>query len=218
MISLLIAGVLSLPLDSHEPWRQVSYGGIPSNEVTFGQPGMHIKVEASTSPLFYSLGEVRSVAGLKVKGEIGGFPKIDGKEEGEGKADDFCFRIGLVSPSDSGLSWLQKIFAPKWIRELSELMPDRGVEKVYFFNVAQTMAKGFQREHPKSDKLVEEVVVQTRKPGAFTLDKILETPIPTFAVWIQSDGDDSKSTFEIKILSIELAVSADPPSSVPSSQ
>ena len=56
--------------------------------------------------------------------------------------------------------------------------------------------------------LEEEVVLQKQTPGEFSWDYELKTPLEVFGIWIQSDGDDTHSKFNVEIHEILLVSEA----------
>ena len=63
---------------------------------------------------------------------------------------------------------------------------------------------GHRRQHPSSELILEEVVAVPDREGRFELFVRLESAIETAAIWISTDGDDTRSTYTVTIERIEL--------------
>lgn len=133
------------------------------------------------------------------------------ERQGEEKLDDYVFRIVLVEPGERTLGFLRRQVAPRWVRRLFDLAPeDSGIAGIYFFNVGLATPRiGRRREHPMSDLVHEEIVTVPQPDGRFDFGHRLARPMPTLAVWISSDGDDSNSHFTVLIEKIEFILAAD---------
>lgn len=202
MLSLL--ALLSLPLSGGERWHPLRYGDKPANEITYGEK-LEIQVKGSASPLFYDFGQTADLEFVKVEGELGGLPALpDGKTEGEGGADDLPLRFGIVVEGNERLGWLQRLFAPGWLKQLTEIVSDRNFEGVRFLTIAQRTEPGSTRVHPMSRYLTEEVVKRMDKPGPFSFEKTYTEPPRMMGLWIQADGDDTRSSFNVALKSVTL--------------
>jgi hypothetical protein len=91
-------------------------------------------------------------------------------------------------------------------RKLFRLAPaDTGISQVRFFNVGiEPQQIGWQRQHPLSELLHEEIVAVRRHDGTFEMSASFEPPITTLALWISADGDDTNSSFAGALERIEL--------------
>ena len=72
---------------------------------------------------------------------------------------------------------------------------------------------GDARQHPASDLIRERIVAVPAPDGTFTLTVDLDTPIETAAVWISSDGDDTRSRFVVTLERLALVTDDATPSS-----
>ena len=132
--------------------------------------------------------------------------------EGEKKAEtgafdeDSVLRVGLVVPGERRLSWLERMLAPAWIRELHALAPEgSGIDHVEFFMLSNRASlQGASRVHPKSELVRENVVGLQEREGAVRLDYTLKQPLKAVAVWIAVDGDDTKSQYTLTLEQLEL--------------
>jgi hypothetical protein len=197
--------VIALPLSGGDHWHALSFGKLRANEVAFSDKELRISVEASASPLFYHFDETLLLRSVFVEGSLTGVPKLpDSKIEGERGADDSPLRFGVVVEGEKKLGWLEKLFAPAWLKRLTEIVPDKPFGGVRFLTLAQTLDVGTWRPHPKSRYLSEEVVKKITAPGPFSFEKIYAEPPRAMGLWLQADGDDTKSSFEVKLNSILL--------------
>lgn len=157
-------------------------------------------------PLVHPLGKPFATRRIRVKGRVDGTLNVPPGQQGEERYDDYVFRIGLVEPGERTLGAIERRFAADWVRKLYELAPPGGgISGIHFYNVAVEPAHiGRKRQHPLSDLIREEVVARARADGRFDFEHVLAQPLQTIAVWLSSDGDDTKSTFTVRVDAIEL--------------
>jgi hypothetical protein len=202
-------GAVIMPVIDGSQWTIEKYSNIPANAVLYPKDGMLIKVDRSASPLIFRLTPPRKVTGFHIKGEFRGLPKFkDVKSQGEKGSDDYPLRIGFVIPGEKQLTGLKKILAPAWIKNLySTAPPGSGVDHIEFFNVTQNQLQlGHHRIHPLSDLIRETFFSQVERAGIFDFDHRLTEAIEATAIWISIDGDDTKSTFDVLVRSLNLKI------------
>jgi hypothetical protein len=198
---------LVIPLTGSTGWHVLSFAKIPVNEVRFGASGMAIRVEASAGPVVYPLATRTLVAGVQAEGRLlRGRLEVDSARQGQRGADDYVLRLGLVEAGSRRLDFLRRSLAPAWVRQLHALAPPgAGISRVTFLAVAQDPSRvGEHRRHPSSDLLHERVVAALDAGGRFRIDVRLDAPTEVGAIWLSSDGDDSKSAFEVQVESLVL--------------
>jgi hypothetical protein len=202
---------LVIPLTEAAGWQVLSFSKIPANEVTFAASGMAIRVEASAGPIVYPLSTRAPVTGVQAAGRlVSGRLEVDPARQGQRGADDYVMRLGLVEAGTRRLDFSRRWFAPAWVRQLDALAPPgAGISRVTFLAVAQDSSRvGEQRRHPSSDLLRERVVTTVGPDGRFSIDARLDAPADVVAVWLSSDGDDSKSAFVVELQSLVLLTPA----------
>lgn len=203
---LLLVAVI-IPLNNQADWKIEKYSNIRSNEVSFSDRGMLVKVLKSASPLVYKLESKFVVAGFKVKGEFFSLPQFkDITKQGEKKADDYVLRVGFIVPGENKLTVLKKMFATSWAKQLYAQVPDNmGLDRIQFYNITQNKEQvGESRIHPLSDLIHEEFIDSVSNGGVFNFEYKLKKPIEAVALWISIDGDDTQSEFSVLISSLEI--------------
>lgn len=207
MASLAVL-LLMLPLTMGDGWEVLSYRGIPSHTVSFGDAGLRIDVNASAAPLIYPLSPVRRVSRLRVRGRVTGALRTTADEQGQPGADDYVLRVGLVEVGARQPGWLERRLAPEWLRRLFDLAPPGlGTAGIRFFNVGLSPDQiGDTRRHPSSDLITERIVTVPEEDGTIAMAVDLAAPIDASAVWIGADGDDTASRFSLLITRIELGL------------
>lgn len=202
---------MAIPLNGGDHWHSLSFDDHPANEVSFSENSLKIGVKGTSSPLFYHFDETAWVRTAFVDGVVSGLPAIPtDKTEGEKGADDFALRFGVVLEGTESLNWFQRLFAPGWLKRLGELFPGRHFGSVEFLTLAQRTAIGTRRQHPMNDALHEEVAGRKTEAGPFTLEKVFSEPQKAMGLWIQSDGDDTRSSFDVTLRSITLTTVSPP--------
>ncbi len=192
---------MHIPLES-EKWATLSFSKIPSSQVKFQSQTMSVKVKGSAGPIVYRLESAKKIAAIAVTGTHSGQKKLETGPFDE----DSILRFGLVGVGTATLSGPRRWLAADWVKKLFSLAPSGlGLDKIYFFNVTNRLDQvGKVRNHPKSELLVERVVLNVERPGAFQLSHTLAKPIESIAIWLSIDGDDSDSEFETVISAIRL--------------
>lgn len=200
IIPLLAAMII--PLDASE-WTMLKYNKIPSHQISNQQQSLVIKIDKSASPIVQKLKSPFEVSKFQVDLEIvGGLnPSDDGKFP-----EDSLFRMGLVAKGDKKLGWWQRKIAADWVLKLFDLASkEEGLDKIYFFNLDSTASNvGKKRTHPSSDLIHEEIIqsFDGKSPHISFLASF--PPITTLALWLSTDGDQTGSSFEVKIKRITL--------------
>lgn len=203
---LLMAAVI-IPLNNQADWKIEKYSNIKSNEVSFSDKGMLIKVLKSASPLVYKLESKFAVVGFKVKGEFFNLPQFkDVTKQGQKNADDYVLRIGFIVPGENKLTGLKKMFAASWVKQLYAQVPvSMGLDRIQFYNITQNKVQvGKSRTHPLSDLIHEEFIDSVSNAGVFSFEYKLKKPIEAVALWISIDGDDTHSEYSVLISSLEI--------------
>lgn len=206
---IFVLAVISLGICRAEPialkeqnWVSLSYSKIKANKVTFKESEMLIEVQKSAGPLVHKLEKPVRVSGFSIKGKLAG-TKI---AETAPFDEDSILRVGLVATGAKTLNWTKRMFAADWVKKLFSLAPrGTGLDKIYFFNV--TDRRGLlnkSRSHPQSDLIEEQVVHVVEKTGAFQFQWTLQPAVETAAIWLSSDGDDTKSEFTLSVSEINL--------------
>jgi hypothetical protein len=203
---LLSAGTFSLPLHATNGWQFLHYRKIPPNTFRAGPAGLEIGVTNSAAPAVFPLTNRLKVAQLRVSGSIVGSLQVPPGKQGEKGYDDFTIRVGLVESGSRTLSWREKLVSADWVKKLFALAPPgTGISRIHFFNVGLDPKKiGHSRTHPLSPLLQETVVAAPDARGHFAFISHFTTPATVLAVWIASDGDDTKSSFAVILDTVEF--------------
>lgn len=195
-----------VPLAHPADWTDWDYRGRPAHAITRSAPGLEVRVDRSAGGLAYRLPEPMLVSRVRAVGRIEGQLSVTGAAQGLEGSDDYALRVGLVVAGDQRLNFFQRRFAPEWVKTLHGLAPSgTGIGEVRFFTVGvPTATVGAARRHPLHDLLHETVAAVTAPDGSFVLDAALEAPVETIAVWLSTDGDDTGSTFTLRLTSLTL--------------
>jgi hypothetical protein len=200
------SGTFELPLDNTNRWQFLDYRKIRPNTFHATPAGLEIDVDSSASPAIFPLTNLLEVTELRFSGKLSGILKIPRGKQGEKGYDDYAIRVGLVESGSHTLSWWEKNSAPDWVKRLFALAPPgTGVSKIHFFNIGQDPNQvGRTRMHPLSNLMEETVVAVPDADGGFAVTNRLAHPLRVLAVWIDCDGDDTKSSFKTVLYRVEL--------------
>jgi hypothetical protein len=184
-------------------WKQLEYRNILPNKVsTIRENGDHLKISVfqSASPLIYKFERPKKIKSITLKAVLtNGELNLNGIKQGEKNGDDFILRLGFVAKGNNQLNFFQKLTAPNWVKELYKLSDEKtGIDKIYFYNFASTDIKWVERIHPLSNLISEKIVgkiIDKKIELQFDLDSSKEY----LGIWISSDGDDTKSKYELQL-------------------
>lgn len=196
-----LLAVVAIPLTSATGWQDLKFKKIPPNLTTFSADGLQIRVNKSSSPLIYPLPNAVDVTGFRAEIEIEGEIKAQ-----SGFPEDAYLRLGFVAPGSRKLNAMERWMAADWLKKLFSLAPkDGGVDKVYFFNLADH-ASGEAREFPGSKGLMTEkiIAVRSKETKKVELKQTLPQSIKTLALWLSVDGDNSESSYVLNMKSLNL--------------
>ena len=196
---------LSVPVHDSAGWENLHYRRLAANQVEFTPGGVRIMVRASASPLIYPLSAPRRVSKASVRLRVSG--TLATPPDGEKWDEDSRFRLGFVVSGDKRLSVWSKAAAPAWVKRLFSLAPKNGgIDRIVFLMLGRSPAKvGDTRRHPSSELIEERIAWSVDKEkGELKLDAVLDPPLAASALWISVDGDDTRSSYEVLVESIEL--------------
>lgn len=204
----IMLAAIAIPMEKAD-WQTLSYSSLPKHKLTFNSSSMTINVDKSAMPLIYPLKSQPLVSSICIKGEKKGQINIkDTKKQGEKGIDDFVIRLGIVEKGDETLNWFKKKIAADWVLKLFSLAKDgEGVNKIHFFTAVQDKSLvDKKREHPLGKGLMLEKNVWHLpvKANSFDFKHKLDKPLESLAIWLSTDGDDTDSSFELKINSLSL--------------
>lgn len=203
---LLMAAVV-IPLNNPSDWKIEKYSKVKSNEISFSQEGMLVKVLKSASPLVHKLQSKTLVNGFKTKGNFYALPQFrDVKKQGQKGADDYALRIGFIVAGSNTLTGVKKVFAASWVKQLYAQAPaNTGIDRIQFYNITQNKDQvGKSRVHPLSDLIHEEYIASVDKAGSFDIDYKFKKPLEVVALWISIDGDDTQSDYSVLLSELVL--------------
>lgn len=199
---LLFSSLVYIPLNA-DNWKQLEYRNILPNKVsTIRENGDHLKISVfqSASPLVYKFERAKKLKSISLKAILNsGELSFKGAKQGEKNGDDFILRLGVVAKGSNHLNFFQKLTAPNWVMELYKLGDENtGIDRIYFYNIASSDIKWGERIHPSSPLITEKIVGKI-------IDKKIEINVDLdsskeyLGIWISSDGDDTKSKYELQI-------------------
>ncbi len=202
-----VAEIFSLPLTKTNGWQFLTFRKIPPNTFRATPDGLEIGVTNSAAPAVFPLRNGALVTELRVTGRISGSLNLPPDQQGKKGFDDYTVRIGLVESGRRTLSWSEKAIAAGWVKRLFALAPPgTGISQIHFFNLGTAAAQiGTARIHPASEWMHETVVAVPDSRGSFSFTNRFARPLQTIAVWVSCDGDDTQSSFAVKLSKIELS-------------
>ena len=192
---------------TRDKWEVLQYSGINANQVNFNNNRMTIKVNQSAGPLVYKLSKPQTYKTITIDADILGQLKLKQNKQGDKGNDDFSLRVGLVYEGKKRLGFMQKQMAAGWIKKLFGLAPSNlGISHVEFFTVFQDKRlTNSKRVHPLSELLVENFVMQQPANGKLTARFKVPSNKKVLALWISSDGDDTKSVYSVRLNKLLLS-------------
>lgn len=197
--------IVTIPLTSLVGWQTITFSDLKPNATQPTKQGMVVEVNASSSAMVYPFSTPQKISRLTFRGSAEGLPKIGlAVPDEERKQDDYVLRLGLIEPGTNSLNFFERLFAPRWLNNLRKLWPDSSFEKLTLLKVAQAEPVGSRRIHPQSSYVEEEVVKTLAKPGNLSFTHDFSPPRSSLGLWIQSDGDGTRSQFTVYWQSLEI--------------
>ncbi len=195
-------------LFSKDKWTKLKYPNIKQNLVEFNQQSMTINVDQSSSPLIYPFDKPGQFKEIKIDADIIGTLNLDNnKLQGVKGNNDFTLRIGLVYQGDKKLGFMKRTVAPAWVKKLFSLIPkNTGVSHVRFFNVFQDKRLESDKPYKKKPKFFfHSYDIEQVNNGKIKAKIKVPSDKKILGLWINSDGDDTKSKFKVKINKLNLS-------------
>lgn len=186
---------------SKDKWTKLKYPNIKQNGVEFNKQSMTIIVDKSSSPLIYPFQKPKQLREIEIDADIIGTLKLDNnKLQGVKGNNDFTLRIGLVYQGDKKLGFFKRKLAPAWVKTLFSLIPNNiGVSHVRFFNVFQDKRLENDKPYKKKPKFFFHSYDIDQKKGRIKAKIKIPSNKNILGLWINSDGEDTKSKFKVKI-------------------
>ncbi len=190
-----------LPIGS-ETWQELRFGRIEPNKVKYERGGMTISVCESGSPLVRIHERPLRIRRVTVTGTVVGELKVPIDQPKAARFDDALLRVGIITAGEQRLSGLQKRLAPEWLRQLDALVAkgNAGIGEIRSgLLVPFSEWVGESRINPKFDIFRDIIADAPELGGKFRITVELPDAPTTVGLWLQADGDDSASTFQIHI-------------------
>lgn len=187
---------------SKDKWQVLAYSGIKPNTVIFTDKSLTINVDQSASPLIYPITKPKIFKEVTIDADLIGTLKLNAnKQQGSKGNDDFTLAIGVVYQGSKKLGFFKRQMAAAWVKKLFTLAPKNvGVSHVEFYMVYQDKRlANLNLVKKKSDLIVDNYIIAQPKNGKITTTIKILADKKVLALWLASDGDDTKSKFKIKI-------------------
>ncbi|HMR25207.1 MAG TPA: hypothetical protein PKC21_07630 [Oligoflexia bacterium] len=199
----MVRSAVAIDLDVQQ-WELINYRKIKANTVTNVNDHMLINVDQSSSALVYPFATAKTVKGIKIRAQMQGDLNYQDMVPGSMGADDFPLRIGLIEQGSKKLNFLQKAMAPQWLKTLNAFSANYGGLNQVYSLLFYTQSPDFEkREHPLA-KYFFEVALAQFKNGKLEYSHQFEQPTQNIGLWISSDGDDTLSSYSIRIHALQL--------------
>lgn len=184
-----------------DTWKEIKLKTEP-NSFEYGDK-LKIKVKKSSSPVVFKFDDIHEISSFEFEANVDGEMKSQNKDTGF--EEDSFLQIGFVVVGDNQLGAMGKMFAPSWVGEIFALAPEgRGLDKVYFYNVAvkpESINKA--RQNPKSKYMYEQIIFTKNDLGKL-LSFVLPKKLKTTALWIGAEGDSTESEFTTTVSKVIL--------------
>ena len=196
--NFLITALVSLEPSS---WEELKFENVPPNRVSFRESALTIEVKESASPLINIFPASKTIRRIEVSGAISGNPNWSLT------ADDALLRVGVIQEGEKRLNALQKLAAPDWLQRVDKLVgtAGRGVDSILCYHLTPNANRvGHSQTNPNASIFKETIQASPESDGTFQIVVEFSDPISSPGLWLLADGDDSGSSFEVRIESIVL--------------
>lgn len=195
---LILATLISLEPSN---WDELKFEDIPANRTTFTGTGISIEVDDSASPLVHIFPSSKSIRRIEVTGTVSGAPSWPTE------VDDSLLRVGVIQAGETRLNAFQKLTAPSWLQRVDQLVGQtgNGVESILCYHLGLDEERiGQKRTNPNASIFEETIEATPDSEGKFRIAVEFPESIASPGLWILADGDDSGSSFQVRIESLIL--------------
>ena len=182
-------------------WKEIPFEKKEPTLYSYDQKVLTCRVQSSAKALIFPFQKMKQPKQLQWSWSLEGNMKTESVEQEQSKSgDDFPLRVGLIL---SGEEPFIPFFAPTWIKMIRSALTLPSDKMVYY--VAGSKAKpGTEWKSPYSKgismKAVDSVPQQN---GWFHVSQDVEGS-KVVGIWLMADGDDSKSSFVVKVKDLVL--------------
>ncbi len=207
--SLLIVAASSLL--ATESWQSLFFDNVPTGQVVFSDRGILIEVKNSATPMVQKLNNSRKITRVEVIGKISGSLNIPNEKLWAEGFDDAFLRFGLIEAGTTRLTPFQRLSASSWVKEIDGLFASSGgISKIHSLQLMNSESWiGKERENPANPLFQETISAVPEADGSFRMTAEFDVPLETVGIWILADGDDTHSSFDVKIEEINLIAADD---------
>ena len=184
-------------------YKEISFDDIPKTAYTFEKNQLSVVVKKSSSVKMKAFEKIKTVKSVSFEYQIDGKLDINNEQQHREKSgDDALFRVGLLRSGDAPSI---PFFAPAWIKKSSSLLKLPSDKLIYL--VLSPVAKGGSRWESPYSSSIENIALNKKEAtekgwqkASYQFDK----PIPIVGYWLMADGDNTSSSFSLKVRNLNF--------------
>lgn len=196
--------VLSL---KEENFEHIKFSRVKPSHYIYHDQQLQIDVDDSASFLMQTFDPIKQITQVSFEWSNDGIPQIkDAQHEEQRDGDDAVFKLGLLLKTGDSFP---NPFIPKWMKRVETLLKHPSENMIYL--VANAKHATGQRWGNPYNKRVTMIAVdsvlnkssgdnQSWKQANFQF----ETPVNVVAIWLMADGDNTHSSFTVRIKNIRI--------------
>ena len=183
--------------------QHIQFKRIAATQYRFEKESLKIKVDKSASFLLLPFKQKKIVHTVIFDWQLesGKLNIVDAAEELQRKGDDSVFKLGLII---EGEPRLLNPFAPDWVRQVNAALAFPSEMMTYIVADAKHAA-GERWPNPYNEN-IEMIAARERKldAGWSEARHHFSEPVSVVGLWLMADGDNSQSTFNVRLKNIRL--------------
>lgn len=183
-------------------YEEISFDDIPKTKYSNVDGQLLSIVKKSSSILLQPFSKKQTVKTVKVVWKKTGDLKTKSFDHETTKSgDDAYFRVGLIV---SGEAPTIPFFAPAWIKKSKEILKLPS-DKMIYLTVGSKAAAGKTWPSPYSGSIESMAPQKSVSTGEWTTSEFtLSKATEIVGLWIFADGDNTESSFNVSVKSIEI--------------
>jgi len=188
---------------SAENAQHIQFKRIAATQYRFTSDSLDIRVDNSASFLLLPFKQKKTVRAVSYDWKLddGKLNLDNAAQELQRAGDDSIFKLGLML---EGQAQLPLAFAPDWLQKVNAALSFPSDMIVYIVAGAKHAA-GEHWSNPYNKRI--EMISAQQHPleaGWSEASHVFEKPLGVVGLWLMADGDNSQSSFDVRIKSIRL--------------
>ncbi len=182
-----------------QEWEIIKYRKIKANSTRLQNDHVEIDVNQSAGSIIHTLKTPLYLEEVQMNFDHSGLLNLTKVTQGEDGGDDFLLRVGLIYEGEETLGFFTRKLAADWLINIFDKAPKgSGISQIVFHNVVSDKSLLGKEGKSSASKYM-------YNKNSFLAKRNLNLKIKParkkkiIAIWLCTDGDETKSSFKIKL-------------------